>query len=93
MRALKANDPANQKAKLFQFLNELGARALRLHMGRVLEMAESSQDRLTYEAKIRAKFGTNHELDLVIPEVPANEPPQPSEQSQNAVLQSASLPA
>lgn len=78
IRALKANNPINQKAKLFQFLSEVGARALRLHMGRVLEMAESSPDRVVYEMKIRAKFGTNRELDLVIPEVPGGDLQRPS---------------
>jgi hypothetical protein len=84
IRALKASDIANQKAKLFQFLSEVGARALRLHLGRVLEMAESSPDRAVYEGKIRAKFGSNHELDLVIPEVDPTALPQPSSQSPDA---------
>lgn len=39
VRALKAAD-GDRKKKLFQFLNEIGARALRMHLGRVLEMAE-----------------------------------------------------
>jgi hypothetical protein len=37
--------------KLFQFLNEIGARALRMHLGRVLEMAESSPDKAAYETE------------------------------------------
>jgi hypothetical protein len=44
VRALKAKDGDRQK-KLFQFLNELGARALRIQIGRVLEMSESSSDK------------------------------------------------
>src|SRR5580700_9051390 len=48
LRALKAKG-GDQKAKLFQFLNKIGARALRIQLGRVLEMAESSPDRQTYE--------------------------------------------
>jgi hypothetical protein len=43
--------------KLFQFINEVGARALRMQIGRVLEMAESSPDKKTYEAKIVERFG------------------------------------
>jgi hypothetical protein len=39
LKALKAKDGDRAK-KLFQFLNEIGARALRMHLGRVLEMAE-----------------------------------------------------
>jgi hypothetical protein len=38
--------------KLFQFLNEIGARALGRHLGRVLEMAESSADKWECEAKV-----------------------------------------
>jgi hypothetical protein len=66
LRALKAKDGDRLK-KLFQFLNELGARALRIHIGRVLEMAESSANRKTYEQKIVERFGGQQELDLVIP--------------------------
>lgn len=40
VRALKLNDGDRNK-KLFQFLNEVGARALRMQLGRVLEMSES----------------------------------------------------
>src|ERR1035437_320370 len=53
--------------KLFQFLNAIGARALRMHLGRVLEMAESSPDRYTYERKITQRFGGQQELELVVP--------------------------
>jgi hypothetical protein len=41
LRAHKANGGDHAK-KLLQFLNEIGARALKMHLGRVLEMAESS---------------------------------------------------
>lgn len=67
LRALKSSDGSRQK-KLFQFLNEVGARALRMHLGRVLEMAESSKDRSTYEKKILDRFGMQRELELLIPE-------------------------
>lgn len=50
--------------KLFQFLNEVGARALRMHLGRILEMAESSQDRAAYESKIAERFGGQMQFDL-----------------------------
>lgn len=67
MRALKAQD-GDRKKKLFQFLNDVGARALRMHLGRVLEMCESSEDRRSYETKIVDRFGGQPELDLVIPD-------------------------
>jgi hypothetical protein len=76
MRALKEDD-GNRQAKLFQFLNELGARALRMHLGRILEMCESSPNREVYERKIIERFGGQHELDLPIPDLP-NALPLPS---------------
>jgi hypothetical protein len=80
LRALKANG-GDQKKKLFQFLNEIGARALRIQLGRVLEMAESSPNRTEYEKKIMDRFGGQRELDLVLP-TPSIEPQQPSAQLQ-----------
>ena len=53
--------------KLFQFLNEIGARALGRHLGRVLEMAESSADKTEYETKIAKRFGFEQQLELPIP--------------------------
>jgi len=63
LRALKAKGGDRQK-KLFQFLSELGGRALRFHMGRVLEMAESSPNSMEYERKISQRFGGQQELDF-----------------------------
>jgi hypothetical protein len=70
VKALKAKD-GDRKKKLFQFLNELGARSLRIQIGRVLEMSESSKDRWTYESKVAERFGGQQELELVMPE-PSN---------------------
>ena len=87
LKALKAKDGDLQR-KLFQFLNEIGARALRIHLGRVLEMAESSRTKAEYENKIVKRFGGQQELELILP----NEPsvlPQPSAQSPTAVPPSA----
>ncbi|SRR5258707_929569 len=74
LKALKAKDGDRQK-KMFQFLSEVGARALRMQLGRVLEMAESSPNRYAYEKKIIERFGGQQELELVIP----TPPPSPSE--------------
>jgi hypothetical protein len=71
LRALKARGGDRQK-KLFQFLNDIGARALRIQLGRILEMAESSPDRETYERKINQRFGDQPELDLVMPKSSPN---------------------
>jgi hypothetical protein len=64
LRALRSQD-GNRQKKLFQFLNEIGARALRMQLGRVLEMSESSADRQTYERKIIDRFGGQQELDFI----------------------------
>ncbi len=66
LKALKSKDGDRAK-KLFQFLNEIGARALRIQLGRVLEMAESSADKYAYESKIADRFGGQKELELVFP--------------------------
>ncbi len=64
LRALKAKDGDRQK-KLFQFLNVIGARALRIHLGRILEMAEDSATRTEYENRVHNRFGGQLELDLL----------------------------
>jgi hypothetical protein len=69
LKAHKARGGDRAK-KLFQFLNEIGARALRMHLGRVLEMAESSAESSSYEKKIVERFGGQQELDLVVPGPP-----------------------
>lgn len=83
LKALKAQDGDRQK-KLFQFLNEIGARALRIHLGRVLEMAESSANKYEYERKITQRFGGQLELEFMMP-VPSNASPLHSGQSPSGV--------
>lgn len=63
LRALKSQGGQRQK-KLFQFLNEVGARALRMQLGRILEMAESAKDRAGYEKRFNERFCDQPELDL-----------------------------
>lgn len=82
LRALKSKGGKRQD-KLFQFLNDVGARALRMQLGRILEMAESSADRLTYEGKIVDRFGGQKELELFAPN-PSSVLPPPSGQSPTA---------
>lgn len=65
IKAMKAKDGDRQK-KLFQFLNDVGARALRIQIGRVLEMSESSNHKEEYEKKIIERFGGQQELDLIV---------------------------
>jgi hypothetical protein len=66
LKALKAKG-GDQKAKLFQFLNLIGARALRIQLGRILEMAESSPDSETYERKIKERFARQKEFEFMVP--------------------------
>lgn len=63
-RALKGAS-GDRKSKLFQFLSEVGTRALRFHLGRLVEMAEDSEDLAAYERKITKRFGGQQELDFV----------------------------
>lgn len=63
LRESKSKDGDKGK-KLFQFLNEIGTRALRMHLGRVLEMAESSKSEIEYEDKINKRFGDQQRLPL-----------------------------
>ena len=65
LRSARTADGDRNK-KLFQFLNEVGARALRMHLGRVLEMAQSSPDKKSYESKIAGRFGMPQQLQLPI---------------------------
>lgn len=71
-RIMKAKD-GDRKKKLFQFLNEIGARALRMQLGRILEMAQSSSSQEEYEAKVIARFGGQPSLELVVIPKPINE--------------------
>jgi hypothetical protein len=66
VRALKAQDGDRQK-KLFQFLNDVGARALGRHIGRVQEIAETSASATEYEARINSRLGEQRELDFATP--------------------------
>jgi hypothetical protein len=77
LKALKAKDGDRAK-KLFQFLKEIGARALRIQLGRLLEMAESSQDKYVYEDKIAERFGGQKELELYVPPPSAVRASQPT---------------
>lgn len=63
LRSAKANN-GDRNTKLFSFLNEVGARALRIQLGRVLEMAESSCSKEEYEKKIAERFGGQMTLNL-----------------------------
>ena len=54
----------DRRKKLFMFLSEIGTRALRMHLGRVLEMAQSSKTKDEYEGKVAERFGGQLKLAL-----------------------------
>lgn len=73
LRDAKAKDEGHRRSKLFQFLSEVGTRALRMHMGRILEMAEAAKTKSEYENRITERFGGQFQLDLelTIPDEPS----------------------
>ena len=73
LRDAKSKDETERRRKLFQFLSDVGTRALRLHIGRLTEMAESSTVKFEYESKVAARFGIHlqYELPLTIPMEPS----------------------
>lgn len=89
LRDAKARDEGERRKKLHQFLTEVGTRALRLHIGRLTEMAESSAAKMDYEAKVAERFGTQlqYELPLAIPNDPSSsELADPSDSSEPGAL-------
>lgn len=48
--------------KLHQFLSEVGVKALRTHLGRLLGLAEASKSRAEYEGHVQRVFGVQLEL-------------------------------
>jgi len=75
MRANKSFGGDRSK-KLFQFLNDIGARALRTHMGRLLEISETSKDQQEYERRITERFGIQQEFNFESPEATSSSEPQ-----------------
>ena len=73
LRANKAKGGDRTK-KLFQFLNEIGTIALSRHLGRLQEIAEDSDDKWEYEARVAKRFGFEQQLELPIP-IPLPAPP------------------
>lgn len=54
----------DKNAKLFQFLNIVGAKALRFQLGRVYDVAQNSKSSEEYEREIHKRFGNQQDLDL-----------------------------
>jgi hypothetical protein len=66
LELLRANKSqgGDRRKKLFQFLSIIGTRALRIHLGRLLEMTEAAKDRAAYERRFRERFGDQREMDF-----------------------------
>jgi hypothetical protein len=63
---IQKSQSTDRAAKLHQFLSELGVKALRTHLGRLLGMAEVSDTRAQYEGYVEKIFGKQ----LSLPGVP-----------------------
>lgn len=60
------NSSGDRNAKLFQFLNIVGARALRFQLGRVFDVAQEAGNSEEYEQQIAKRFGGQQLLNLSI---------------------------
>jgi hypothetical protein len=60
-RAQKAKSD-DRRAKLHQFLSDIGVKALRTHLGRLLGMAEGSKTVDEYERLVQQKFGVKRKM-------------------------------
>lgn len=76
LRDAQARDEGERRKKLHQFLTEVGTRALRLHIGRLTEMAESSAQKLEYEGKVIDRFGGQLQYELPL-SIPTSDPTEP----------------
>lgn len=56
----------DKNAKLFQFLNLVGARALRFQLGRIYDVAQNAASCEDYEREIAKRFGGQQEFDLTV---------------------------
>jgi hypothetical protein len=63
VKAEKAKD-GDRKKKLFQFLSDIGIKALRMQIGEVLGMAKVSKTSAEYERHINEQFGDQLELNF-----------------------------
>ena len=63
-KARKA-ESEDRRARLHQFLSEVGVKALRMHLGQLLGIAQVSESRADYERYVTRVFGTQLELDGV----------------------------
>ena len=54
----------DRNAKLFQFLNLVGAKALRFQLGRIYDVAQSARTSAIYEKEVARRFGSQQQLDL-----------------------------
>jgi P63C domain-containing protein len=69
-RAQKAKSD-DRWAKLHQFLSEIGVKALRTHLGRLLGMAEASRSKDEYEGHVERIFGKQTSIDFTSASAPS----------------------
>lgn len=63
MRAQRERSARRYK-KLHQFLEDIGVKALRTHLGQLLGIAQVSEDRAEYEKHFKKVFGTQQDFDF-----------------------------
>lgn len=63
LREAKASS-GDRNAKLFQFLNLVGARALRFQLGRIYDVASSAPNAEIYEQEVAKRFGGQQMLNF-----------------------------
>ena len=64
MVKIKKAKGEDKKKKLFQFLSEVGVKALRQQLGTLLGIALVSKDQEQYEKHVNDIFGEQKEMDI-----------------------------
>jgi hypothetical protein len=60
----RAKKKEDRNKRLFQFLSEIGVKALRTHLGQLLGIAKISKTQAEYEGHVQNVFGVQKTLDL-----------------------------
>jgi hypothetical protein len=60
----RAKKKEDRSKRLFQFLSEIGVKALRTHLGQLLGIAKISKTQAEYEGHVQNVFGAQKNLDI-----------------------------
>lgn len=64
LKGVKKSDTKNRNKRLHQFLEAIGASALRLHLGQLLALARLSKTKSEYEKRFEELFGKHMQISL-----------------------------